>query len=216
MCTRRTRSPSWSVVARVKARGARAGAARTRHPSYPGSIRIIGGRWRSRRLAVLALEGLRPTPDRVRETLFNWLAPYVSGARCLDLYAGTGALCLEALSRGAAEGVMVEHDAAAARQLRENIARLEAVGAHVVAADALEYLADRASAFDIIFIDPPFAIAEDEIPRCAERLAAGWLKPGGLLYIEAPRAFKITRLPNDWRILKSQTAGQVAYFLARV
>jgi 16S rRNA (guanine966-N2)-methyltransferase len=164
---------------------------------------------------VLAAEGLRPTPDRVRETLFNWLAPYINGACCLDLFAGTGALCLEALSRGAAEVVMVERDAAAVRQLRENVARLEALGAQVVASDALEYLAGRASTFDIVFLDPPFAVAEDMIPRCAERLAEGWLKPGGLLYIEAPRALKTMLLPDDWQILKSQTAGPIAYSLAR-
>ncbi len=195
-------------MARVKAR-------RARRSSYPGSIRIIGGRWRSRRLPVLAAEGLRPTPDRVRETLFNWLAPYVDGARCLDLFAGTGALCLEALSRGAADVVMVERDAAAARQLRENVARLEAVGAEVVALDALEYLAGRASAFDIIFIDPPFAAAADMIPRCVERLAEGWLNAGGSLYIEAPRAFETMRWPDDWRMLKRQIAGPIAYSLVR-
>lgn len=186
-----------------------------RASTYPGSIRIIGGQWRSRRLPVLSAEGLRPTPDRVRETLFNWLAPYIGGAHCLDLFSGTGALCLEALSRGAAHVVMVERDAEALRVLRANIERLQAQGANVVAADALEYLAGPAQPFDIVFLDPPFAIAETMIRRCAERLAAGWLKPGAQVYIEAPRALKALPLPAGWELFKRGTAGQVAYSLVR-
>lgn len=190
-------------------------AAGGRASTYPGSIRIIGGQWRSRRLPVLAAEGLRPTPDRVRETLFNWLAPYISGARCLDLFAGTGALCLEALSRGASEVAMVERDAEAVRLLRANIERLQAQGAEVAPADALEYLAGHPRRFDIVFLDPPFAVAETMIRRCAERLADGWLKPGAQVYIEAPRTLKPLPLPADWQVVKHGTAGQVAYSLAR-
>jgi 16S rRNA (guanine966-N2)-methyltransferase len=199
-----------SAVARAKQR-----AAGGRASTYPGSIRIIGGQWRSRRLPVLSAEGLRPTPDRVRETLFNWLAPYIDGARCLDLFAGTGALCLEALSRGASEVVMVEQDAEAVRLLRANIERLQAQGAEVVASDALEYLTGRARPFDIVFLDPPFAVAETMIRRCTERLSAGWLKPGAHVYVEAPRALKTLPLPADWQLIKHGTAGQIAYSLVR-
>ncbi len=201
-------------MARAKPRG-RAGAPGARANVYPGSIRIIGGQWRSRRLPVPSAEGLRPTPDRVRETLFNWLAPHIAGASCLDLFSGTGALCLEALSRGAAQVVMVEQSAEAVRELRANIARLEARGAEVVPADALEYLAGRPRAFDIVFLDPPFAVADAMIRRCAERLARDWMKPGGLVYIEAPRALKTLPLPSVWQIVKSGAAGQVSYSLVR-
>jgi 16S rRNA (guanine966-N2)-methyltransferase len=203
-----------SVAAPAKRRIVR--GTRSARASYPGTIRIIGGRWRSRRLPVLMAEGLRPTPDRVRETLFNWLAPYVEGARCLDLFAGTGALCLEALSRGAAEVVMVERDGDAAKQIRENVRSLEADGAEVIAADALQYLAGRPRPFDIVFLDPPFASAEEMIRSCAERLRRGWIKPGGLVYIEAPRALGTSLVCDGWQLLKQGAAGQVAYLLARL
>ena len=187
-----------------------------RRAAYPGNIRIIGGRWRSRRLPVLESEGLRPTPDRVRETLFNWLAPYLPGASCLDLFAGTGALCLEALSRGAARVVMVERSTKVAQQLRANVALLEADGAEVQATDALDYLAGRPQPFDIVFLDPPFADAVAMISRGGARLTAGWVKPGGLVYIEAPSVLKALPLPADWELVKTKIAGDVGYHLARV
>jgi 16S rRNA (guanine966-N2)-methyltransferase len=158
-------------------------------------------------------EGLRPTPDRVRETLFNWLAPYIDGARCLDLFAGTGALCFEALSRGAATVVMVERSAQAQRQLRENVGLLGATGAEVVAADALECLHGRPRAFDIVFLDPPFAAAAEMIGNCAARLSQGWLRPGALIYVEAPRAMRTPPVPVDWILKKQGFAGQVHYLL---
>lgn len=192
------------------------GASKPRGDTYPGSVRIIGGRWRSRRLPVLRSEGLRPTPDRVRETLFNWLAPHIPGARCVDLFAGTGALCLEALSRGAAEVVMVERSPDAVRQLQENIGRLSAEGAKVARLDALEYLAGPPVPFDIVFLDPPFAVAAEMIEACSKRLAQGWLRPGGLVYIEAPRVLETLPLPAGWEPGKRGTAGQVSYFLVRV
>ena len=206
-------------MVRSKAKPARrrgAGTKRSHDASYPGAIRIIGGRWRSRRLPVTAAPGLRPTPDRVRETLFNWLAPYIAGARCLDLFAGTGALCLEALSRGAARVVMVERSAAVRRQLQANIGRLGAENAETAGLDALEYLAGRAQAFDIVFLDPPFAAAEDMIRRCSERLLHGWIHPGGLVYVEAPRALTSPPVPAGWEHVRSGTAGQVGYHLLRV
>jgi 16S rRNA (guanine966-N2)-methyltransferase len=198
----------WSV-----ARAKSASRARKTARAYPGTIRIIGGRWRSRRLPVLASEGLRPTPDRVRETLFNWFAPIIEGASCLDLFAGTGALCLEALSRGAATVVMVERSAAAQRQLRENVERLSAEGAKVVATDALDYLRNPARAFDIVFLDPPFAVAAEMISDCGARLAQGWLRPNALVYVEAPRALREPAVPADWTLKKQGLAGQVRYLL---
>ncbi|HEX9810536.1 MAG TPA: 16S rRNA (guanine(966)-N(2))-methyltransferase RsmD [Burkholderiales bacterium] len=191
----------------------RASRASRRTGAYPGAIRIIGGRWRSRRLPVLTSEGLRPTPDRVRETLFNWLEPIIEGASCLDLFAGTGALCLEALSRGAATVVMVERSATAQRQLRENVERLGAAGAQVVAADAFDYLGGTPRAFDIVFLDPPFAVAAEMISDCGARLARGWLRPGALVYVEAPRAMRTPPVPGEWTLKKRGLAGQVNYLL---
>jgi 16S rRNA (guanine966-N2)-methyltransferase len=191
----------------------KAGAAPAR-AAYPGKVRIIGGAWRGRKLPVLEQAGLRPTPDRVRETLFNWLAPVIEGARCLDLFAGTGANCLEALSRGAAEAVMVEHARHVAAQLRQNVATLNALGAEVVETDALDYLKRAVQPFDIIFLDPPFA--SDLIARCSALIEErGWLKPGGLVYVEAPRAMQPLPLPASWETAKSKQAGQVGYHLLR-
>lgn len=182
--------------------------------SYPRKLRIIGGRWRGRRLDVPDSEGLRPTPDRVRETLFNWLQPYIAGADCLDLFAGTGALCLEALSRGAARVVMVEKIPHVADRLRQQVERLEAGGAEVVLADAVDFLGRTPRAFDIVFIDPPFK--SRLIPECAARVEAhGWLKPGGLAYIEAPSRNSHLALPATWELIRSKKAGQVGYHLAR-
>jgi 16S rRNA (guanine966-N2)-methyltransferase len=151
----------------------------------------------------------------VRETLFNWLAPWIEGARCVDLFAGTGALCLEALSRGAAEVVMVERNPDARRELEANVARLGAAGARVVGLDALEFLAGRARPFDIVFLDPPFAQAETMIRACSERLAHGWLGPGALVYVEAPRGFGPLPVPEAWERFRAGAAGQVGYHLLR-
>ncbi len=182
--------------------------------SYPGKLRIIGGRWRGRRLSVPEAEGLRPTPDRVRETLFNWLQPHIAGARCLDLFAGTGALCLEALSRGAGHVVMVEKAAHVVQRLRQHVATLEAQNADVVQADAVDFLRQTPQSFDIIFLDPPFK--SDLIARCAELVEAnGWLKRGGLVYVEAPSQLEALPLPGTWELVRSKKAGQVGYHLAR-
>ena len=159
-------------------------------------------------------EGLRPTPDRVRETLFNWLQPYLAGASCLDLFAGTGALCLEALSRGAGNVVMVEQVTAVAERLRRTLEMLDAENATVVRADAVEYLRQAPQAFDIIFLDPPFR--SDLIARCADMIEAqGWIKPGGVIYVEAPSRIKSLPLPATWELIRSNEAGQVGYHLAQ-
>lgn len=182
--------------------------------SYPRKLRIIGGRWRGRRLDVSESEGLRPTPDRVRETLFNWLQPYIAGAHCLDLFAGTGALCLEALSRGAAEVVMVEKASPVAQRLRQHVERLEAVGAEVVLADAVDFLQRTPRTFDIVFLDPPFK--SNLIANCAALVETrGWIRRGGLIYVEAPSRMSELVLPATWELIRSKKAGQVGYHLAR-
>lgn len=182
--------------------------------SYPLKLRIIGGRWRGRRLEVSESEGLRPTPDRVRETLFNWLQPYISGARCLDLFAGTGALCLEALSRGAASVVMVEKTPRVAQQLRRHVETLQAGDAEVTQADAVDFLQRPPRVFDIVFLDPPFK--SDLIAVCAALAEArGWVKPGSLIYVEAPSRMKDLPLPATWELVRSKKAGEVGYHLAR-
>lgn len=153
--------------------------------AVPGHVRIIGGRWRGTRLPVADAPGLRPTPDRVRETLFNWLQPRLQGARVLDLFAGSGALGLEALSRGAREAWLVEHDPAQVESLRETVARLGAGDdAHVVRADALAWLrAPLQGRFDIVFVDPPFASGPWQ--QVLELLPP-WLAADPWLYLESP------------------------------
>ena len=176
-------------------------------------VRIIGGRWRGRRLRFPPLEGLRPTPDRVRETLFNWLAPVIEGACCLDLFAGSGALGIEALSRGAAEVVLVERHPLAVRQLRENLALLGMDSAQVIQADALSWLRRRAQAFDIVLLDPPFG-GKLLVPVCAALEQDGWLAANARIYLETESALQDLELPQNWTLVRDKTAGQVSYRLA--
>ena len=184
--------------------------------SKSGRLRIVAGNRRSRLLDIAEVEGLRPTSERIRETLFNWLAPTLHGSRCLDLYAGTGALGLEALSRGAAEAVFVERSPVAARQLQKNIDLLDARGASVVTQGALDYLQREASGpFDLVFLDPPFA--DDLLEETCRLLAArGLLAAGARVYLEQDRAKPEPRLPDNWTIKKNKTAGNVRYLLAMV
>ena len=149
------------------------------------AIRIIAGRWRGTRIAVAARAELRPTADRVRETLFNWLAPELAGARCLDLFAGTGALGFEALSRGAASCCLVERDALLIESMQGLKARLGAHQADLQQADVLSWLRHAATPYDIVFLDPPFHA--DLVPAVLSRLALGWLAPRALLYVECER-----------------------------
>jgi 16S rRNA (guanine966-N2)-methyltransferase len=175
-------------------------------------LRIIGGTWRGRKLRFPAASDIRPTPDRVRETLFNWLGARVAGARCLDLFAGSGALGLEALSRGAAHVSFVEQDARAARELAQRLIEWQAQGGRVVRADALRFLAGPAEAFAVVFLDPPFA--SDLLGRAAGALAAhGWLAPGALIYVESAARGELPALPAEWRLLKAKQAGEVGYYL---
>ena len=180
----------------------------------PGRLRIVAGKWRRRLLPVAAVDGLRPTAERIRETLFNWLANDIDGARCLDLCAGSGALGFEALSRGAASAVLVEISPAALRALQESRDTLGADDADIVAADVQSWLATAATAqFDIVFVDPPYAAAlQSEL--CRLLVQNGWLADRALVYVEHPRTGPGPDLPADWRILRDKTAGAVRYLLA--
>ncbi|UHQ19500.1 16S rRNA (guanine(966)-N(2))-methyltransferase RsmD [Lysobacter sp. KIS68-7] len=178
-----------------------------------GNVRIVGGRWRGTKLHVIDRPGLRPTSDRVRETLFNWLMPMLPGARVLDLFAGTGALGLEALSRGAAQAVLVEHDRDAAATLRETIARLEGgEAAEIVQADALAWLhAQPEASFDLAFVDPPFDanLWGGVLPPLLPRLRAdAWL------YVEAPATDDMPP-PPGWRLHREGRTRDVRYALYR-
>ena len=190
----------------------------TPKPGHAGrnSVRIIGGAWRGRRIEFPAPAGLRPTPDRVRETLFNWLQHDVAGARCLDLFAGSGALGLEALSRGAQDVVFVETSVAAARALNLQLGRLGGASRGlVIEAGATRFLRTPGEPFDIVFLDPPFGRAA--LAGYLPLLAAGrWLKPGGFAYLENERSAGLPVLPSGWELLKSKSAGEVGYHLARV
>jgi 16S rRNA (guanine966-N2)-methyltransferase len=175
-------------------------------------LRIIGGSWRGRKLRFPANAALRPTPDRVRETLFNWVGARAQGARCLDLFAGSGALGLEALSRGAAHATFVERDGAAARELGARLSEWGAADARVEHTDALAFLAGKASAFDLVFLDPPFD--SDLLPRSAVLLEnGGWLKAGGLVYVECASRAGLPPLPPAWELLRAKQAGEVGYHL---
>lgn len=176
----------------------------------PGQVRIIGGRWRGTKLAVPDRPGLRPSSDRVRETLFNWLMPALPGARVLDLFAGTGVLGLEALSRGAAQAVLVERDPGLVATLRETVARLSAQ-AEVHATDALPWLGGGLDAFDLVFLDPPFA--DDLWARALDRLAPR-LAPGAWVYVESP-ADVLPAVPPAWALHREGRTREVRYALYR-
>jgi 16S rRNA (guanine966-N2)-methyltransferase len=178
-------------------------------------VRIIGGAWRGRKLRFpTGVAGLRPTPDRVRETLFNWLRESVPDSRCLDLYAGSGALGFEALSRGAREVVFVDHDARVARYLAEALERLGSRHGIVQRADARAFLSARGEPFDLVFLDPPFD--SQVLPELVTLLDAhGWLRPGGMVYLERPASEGEPALPTGWRLHRSKRAGEVGYHLAQ-
>jgi 16S rRNA (guanine966-N2)-methyltransferase len=188
----------------------------TDNKSQPGRLRIVAGNWRSRLLEIADVPGLRPTSARIRETVFNWLAPRIFGARCLDLFAGTGALGLEALSRGAAECVFVEKSATAARVLRENISALQADTAKVHETSASRYLQQAGGTpFEIIFLDPPFAA--DMLPELCRLLEeSALIADNARVYIEEDRNQPEFELPERWQVLKTKNAGNVRYSLLTV
>ena len=174
-----------------------------------GTVRIIGGKWRGTRLSVGDLPGLRPSGDRIRETLFNWLQPHIQGARCVDLFAGSGVLGLEAASRGAAEVVLVEKSRQAAVNIREGLKRLNPDHVEVIEADAINWLSTCGSeSIDIVFIDPPFG---SDLETCAlELLTVGdYVVPGGFAYVETDCKTPAMALTSGWEVVKEKALGEV-------
>ncbi|WP_197090298.1 16S rRNA (guanine(966)-N(2))-methyltransferase RsmD [Cupriavidus basilensis] len=200
----RTRSPSPAAGGPSPAPAAR---------RSPAQVRIIGGKWKRTPLPVLDAEGLRPTPDRVRETLFNWLGQDMSGLACLDLFAGSGALGFEAASRGAVQVTMVEANPRVAKQLRDNQYRLDAQQIRIVQGDAFATAAQMpASSFDVVFLDPPFA--QDWLRPALEH-AARLSRPGGAVYVETDRALNgpDAPVPAALEIVRHARAGAVHFHL---
>ena len=180
--------------------------------SAPGRLRIIAGKWRSRKLIFPDQAGLRPTPDRVRETLFNWLQSDIPGSRCLDVFAGSGALGFEAASRGAGDVVMIEQGREAAAALANNIRLLGAENIQLVVADAVAWLTDNSQAFDIVFLDPPYSAGV--LGRCCKLLESGQtLADHAKIYVEHALNDDSIVVPETWNCLKEKSAGQVAYKL---
>ncbi|MNF45305.1 Ribosomal RNA small subunit methyltransferase D [compost metagenome] len=178
-----------------------------------GQLRIIGGEWRSRRLSFPDGPGLRPTPDRVRETLFNWLAPYVEGAKVLDAFAGSGALYLEALSRGAETAVALDSNPAAISSLKQNLETLRCAKGQVLQNDALRYLNGPANiAFDLVFLDPPFH-QNLLLDTCALLEERQWLADRAWIYTESETPPSSLQMPGNWRLHREKKAGQVYYAL---
>jgi 16S rRNA (guanine966-N2)-methyltransferase len=182
-----------------------------------GELRIIGGRWRGRKLRFPAVPGLRPSPNRVRETLFNWLAPELTGAHCLDLFAGSGALGLEALSRGAASCWFIDAARVATQQIQAHLTMLQCDAGRAIDADALIWLDKKLAAaptFHIVFLDPPFR--QDLLGACCATLERGqWLSEHALIYIECAADETLPELPANWSMHRDKQAGQVAYRLFR-
>ena len=179
-------------------------------------LRIIGGEWRSRKVPFPSVENLRPTPDRVRETLFNWLQNITPGARCLDLFAGSGALGLEALSRGASAVTFIDSSPAATRQLKENLQTLKCQHGEVITSSAINWLdtrqTDTEPRYDVVFLDPPFR--KEMVPMICELLEKRNLLSGNaVIYIEAESELSQLTVPTNWEENRSKTAGQVTYRL---
>jgi len=178
-----------------------------------GPLRIIAGEWRSRRFSFPDAEGLRPTPDRVRETLFNWLAPHLSGSRVFDPFTGSGALYLEALSRGAAMGLALDVNANAIASLRGHLDTLRCGQGQLLQSDALRYLeTQQPTPFDLVFLDPPFNKNLLQ-PACELLERKGWLAKRAWVYTESETPPSSLGLPANWRLHREKTAGKVHYAL---
>lgn len=177
-----------------------------------GQIRIIGGLWRGRKLPVPDSEGLRPTTDRVRETLFNWLAADIQQAKCLDCFAGSGALGLESLSRHAGSATLLELERPVAQQLEKNLATLGAKNARVVNTNTLQFLAQKGEPHQLVFIDPPFR--KGLLEQTSTLLESnGWLSDDALVYVESEVEHGLPPVPVNWQLHREKIAGQVAYRL---
>ncbi len=183
-------------------------------PEHRNQVRIIGGEWRGRKLHFPQSPAIRPTPDRVRETVFNWLQPHVAGARCLDLFAGSGALGFEALSRGAREVVFVDTDRDAVRHVVEMLQTLRCDRGKALNLTADAFLSQAPSPFDLVFLDPPFA-DRALAPLCERLEKGGWLAPDARIYLEDAASGGEPVLPAGWVLLRSKRAGEVGYHLAR-
>jgi 16S rRNA (guanine966-N2)-methyltransferase len=183
--------------------------------SRPGRLRIVAGKWRSRLVPIAEQEGLRPTPARVRETLFNWLSTEIHGSHCLDLFAGTGALAFEALSRGAVAATMIEKSAKVADLLESSSQILGAENARIKNTDALSFLRRPADKrYDIVFLDPPFA--DDLVEECCQLLHSnGWLTDRAAIYIEQDTSQPFPALPAGWHVAGNRQAGHVRFALLR-
>jgi len=180
-----------------------------------GQLRIIAGKFRGRKLNFPDVDGLRPTPDRVRETVFNWLQADIGSARCLDLFAGSGALGFEAVSRGAAKVTMVELDRQAARQLTENSQLLNAEQCQIEKKTAQQFLSTNHEQYDIVFIDPPYkANLWTEIST--QLMSTKCMAENAVIYMECPRKADIPDLPKQWQLEKDKTAGGIRYCLFRI
>jgi len=175
-------------------------------------LRIIAGEWGSRQLIFEDTPGLRPTPARVRETVFNWLQTDVIGSQCLDLFAGSGALGFEAASRRARDVVMVENNAQACRAINENKVKLSAQQIKIVQSDVFKFLAGDARPFDVVFLDPPFTkgLAQQACQWLEDK---GWLANDAKIYVEVESKLVLDELPENWECLKQKTAGEVGYYL---
>lgn len=181
--------------------------------SGDGQLRIIGGQWRSRQFNFPMAAGLRPTPNRVRETLFNWLAPYIEGATVLDPFTGSGALFLEALSRGAGSALALDSNPSAIAGLRGHLQTLNCENGQLLQSDALVYLQTQAAtAFDLVFLDPPFS-QDLLLPACNLLEQHGWLAADAWIYTESEHPPSSLGLPGNWRQHREQKAGQVYYAL---
>ncbi len=179
------------------------------------TVRIIGGQMRSRKVRFIDAEGLRPSPDRIRETLFNWLQPVLGGAHCLDLFAGSGVLGFEALSRGAASALLVERNIQIMSCLREQVAALALQQrCQLRDAEVVRWLGTHPEQpYDIVFLDPPYR--QGLLAECCDLLSSGeWVRPGSRIYLEAERELGEPALPQGWTMLRSGQAGQTGYFLA--
>ena len=180
--------------------------------SSSGSIRIISGLWRGRKLPVYEAEGLRPTTDRIKETVFNWLAQDIPHAKCLDIFAGSGGLGFEAASRQATDVVMLELNKDAHKQLLSNISTLKTESIQAININAIDYLSKPGNAFDIVFIDPPFrqGLLDKVIHLLEEN---GWLKENAMIYIETEKELVLKEIPEYWSLYREKTAGQVSFRL---
>lgn len=179
-----------------------------------GQLRIIGGCWRSRLLPVIEQPGLRPTPDRVRETLFNWLLAEIPGSRCLDLFTGSGALGFEAASRGAEQVTLIENQRATCHILSKNIKTLGANNIELVQQDALLWLNKPGRGYHVVFVDPPYG--SDFLSEICKKLEVNHcLSHRAFIYIELSSEQELPELPPNWQIIRGKKSGQVGYYLAQ-